>query len=73
MSRSSTKVEYNSIESLVSELLWISYLLEDLNVKLELLVTFWCDNKVAIQITENPVYLERTKHLEVDITKICNF
>lgn len=50
----------------VSELLWISYLLKDLNIKFDLLVIVWCDNKAAIQITENPVYQERTKHLEVD-------
>ncbi|KAL0355082.1 UNVERIFIED_CONTAM: hypothetical protein Sradi_3955100 [Sesamum radiatum] len=50
----------------VCELLWINYLLTEVQVPISLPIPFWCDNKAAIHITENPVFQERTKHLDID-------
>lgn len=69
VSRSSAEAEYRSMGASVAELLWISYLLHDLQLKLALPISLWCDNQAAIQITANAVYHERTKHLEID----CHF
>ncbi|KAK4394325.1 hypothetical protein Sango_1903300 [Sesamum angolense] len=52
--------------STVCELMWISYLLHDFLVPVQRPIPFWCDNKVALHITANPVFHERTKHLNID-------
>ncbi|KAL0309998.1 UNVERIFIED_CONTAM: Retrovirus-related Pol polyprotein from transposon RE1 [Sesamum radiatum] len=66
VSRSSTEAEYRSMASTVCELLWIHYLLHEFRISPLLPIPFWCDNKAAIHIAENPVFHERTKHLDID-------
>ncbi|KAK4399244.1 Retrovirus-related Pol polyprotein from transposon RE2 [Sesamum angolense] len=66
VSRSSAEAEYRSMASTVSELLWISYLLRDFQLSIQQPIPFWCDNKAALHITANPVFHERTKHLDID-------
>ncbi|KAK4384959.1 hypothetical protein Sango_2619900 [Sesamum angolense] len=50
----------------VCELLWLLYFLRALQIPFTTPVPFWCDNKAAIHITANPVFHERTKHLDID-------
>ncbi|KAL0322924.1 UNVERIFIED_CONTAM: Retrovirus-related Pol polyprotein from transposon RE1 [Sesamum angustifolium] len=66
VSRSSVEAEYCSMASTVCELLWIRYLLHEFRISPLLPIPFWCDNKAAIHIAENPVFHERTKHLDID-------
>ncbi|KAK4401408.1 Retrovirus-related Pol polyprotein from transposon RE2 [Sesamum angolense] len=66
VSRSSAEAEYRSMASTVCELLWITYLLRDFGVSVSLPIHFWCDNQAALHITANPVFHERTKHLDID-------
>ncbi|KAL0416583.1 UNVERIFIED_CONTAM: Retrovirus-related Pol polyprotein from transposon RE1 [Sesamum latifolium] len=66
VSRSSAEAEYRSIASTVSGLLWISYLLRDFQLPVQRPIPFWCDNKATLHITANPVFHERTKHLDID-------
>jgi len=66
ISRSSCEAEYRSMASCVCELLWVSYLLHDLGVIFQKPIPFFCDNKAALHIASNPVFHERTKHIDID-------
>ncbi|KAL0404176.1 UNVERIFIED_CONTAM: hypothetical protein Sradi_2058400 [Sesamum radiatum] len=46
--------------------LWISYLLSDFLMPVQQPISFWCDNRVALHITANPIFHEHTKHLDID-------
>jgi mevalonate pyrophosphate decarboxylase len=69
MARSSAEAEYRAMASTASELTWIKQVLADLNIKVEEPIKMFCDNQSARHIATNPVFHERTKHIEVD----CHF
>ncbi|KAK4385829.1 Subtilisin-like protease SBT3 [Sesamum angolense] len=66
VSQSIAKAKYRSMGSTVYELLWISYLLRDFQILVQLPISFWCDNRASLHITTNPIFHERTKHLDID-------
>ncbi|XP_033509086.1 uncharacterized mitochondrial protein AtMg00810-like [Nicotiana tomentosiformis] len=66
ISRSSAESEYRSMTSSVAELTWLLGKLKEIGLKFELLVTICTNSKAAIQIAANPVFHERTKHIEID-------
>ena len=49
--------------------MWICQLLREVGIETSLPVKLWCDNQAAMHITSNPVFHERTKHIEID----CHF
>lgn len=50
----------------VSEILWMKWLLNELDVKQSGPTPLFCDNQAARHIAKNPVFHERTKHVEMD-------
>ncbi|KAL0454693.1 UNVERIFIED_CONTAM: hypothetical protein Slati_0808500 [Sesamum latifolium] len=66
ISRSSAEVEYRAMAASVCELQRVSFLLKDSQIPVATPIPFWCDNQAALHITANPVFHERTKHLDVD-------
>ena len=52
------------------EIVWLCGLLEELGFPQTTSTPFHADNTSAIQIATNPVFHERTKHIEVDCHSI---
>ncbi|WMV28413.1 hypothetical protein MTR67_021798 [Solanum verrucosum] len=69
ISRSSAEAEYRSLASTVAEVVWLVGLFKELGVQVRLPVHIHSDSKSAIQIAANPVFHERTKHIDID----CHF
>lgn len=57
------------MRKVTAELTWLIRLLEDLSVTPLLPVPLHCDSQVAIHIARNPIFYERTKHVDLD----CHF
>lgn len=67
VSRSSRKAEYKALAYATSEVIWTQSLLSELQVQLNTTPVMWCDNQGAIALAYNPVYHDKTKHVELDI------
>ncbi|CAM8920282.1 unnamed protein product [Rhodiola kirilowii] len=66
VSRSSAASEYRAMAAVCCELVWLARLLDDMGVSVHQPIPLRCDNKAAIHIAHNPVFHERTKHIEID-------
>ena len=69
VARSSAEAEYRAMVLTTCELVWLKHLLQELNLGDKRPMQLLCDNKSALDISSNPVFHERTKHIEVD----CHF
>ncbi|XP_019084276.1 PREDICTED: uncharacterized protein LOC109125926 [Camelina sativa] len=69
VSRSSAESEYRAMADLVQELKWLKRMLYTLGVRHTQPMIVLCDSKSAIHIAMNPMFHERTKHIEND----CHF
>lgn len=63
---STAEAEYRALGSTMRELLWVSYIMQDLLQFVYCPIPLHCDNLTSIHITTNQVFHERTKHLDMD-------
>ena len=72
VAKSSAEAKYRAMSATTSELVWIKDLVEDLGLKIEEPIEMFCDNTSAMHIASNPVFHEKTKHIEVDCHYVRN-
>lgn len=66
VSHSSAEAEYRAMACAVQEMKWIVPLVKDLGAVPSTPVSFYCDSQASIHIASNPIFQERTKHIERD-------
>ena len=69
VSRSSVESEYRAMIQSVCEIMWMRQLLMEVGIESSFPAKLWCDNQAAVHIASNPVFHERTTHIEID----CHF
>lgn len=68
VARSSAEAEYLSMAVTT----WLKQLLTDLGIPHPESFTLHCDNQSALYIAHDPVFHERTKHIEIDYHIVCD-
>ncbi|WOH10052.1 hypothetical protein DCAR_0729513 [Daucus carota subsp. sativus] len=66
VARSTAEAEYRAMALSLCEMIWIKRLLVELHLFKRAPMKLWCDSKAAINIANNPVQHDRTKHIEID-------
>jgi hypothetical protein len=62
---STSKAEYITASVEIHEAVWLKKLLDGIfDLELELTLIH-CDNKSCVKLTENPVFHDRSKHIEI--------
>ena len=69
VSRSSAESEYRAMACVASEIVWLVALLDTFGYTHKGLASLYCDSKASLYIAANPMFHERTKHIEID----CHF
>ena len=65
VAKSTTEAEYVALSQATQEAIYLRKLLADLGCKADLLTVLYEDNQGAIEISRNPRFHNRTKHIDV--------
>ena len=65
VSKSTTEAEYVALSTACQEGIWLGRLLDDISIKQHDPTVIYEDNQGAIQLSKNPKFHSRTKHIDV--------
>jgi hypothetical protein len=63
--RSSAGIEYRAMAHTATKLIWLQHFLQEIGFSAPTPISLSCNNQATIHIASNPVFHERTKHIEV--------
>lgn len=63
----SAEAEVIASAALVSEVKWLTMMLEELGFIVKKPITVYCDNQSAININQNDVQHDKSKHIDISI------
>ena len=66
VARSSIEAEYSSVAATAAELRWVGSFLSELGISLTTSLVVYCDNVGATQLSSNPIFHSRMKHVAID-------
>ena len=66
VARSTAEAEYRAMALALSEMIWMKNLMAELKLLRNNTMVLNCDNISAMNIANNPVHHDRTKHIEID-------
>uniref|UniRef100_A0ACD5X204 Uncharacterized protein n=1 Tax=Avena sativa TaxID=4498 RepID=A0ACD5X204_AVESA len=66
VARSTTEAEFRAMASGLCELMWLQLLLDELRVCGNTRLQLYCDNQATINLINNHVHHDRTKHVGID-------
>lgn len=66
VARSTAEAEFRSMASGLCEAMWLRILLSELGLYDSAPLRLYCDNQATINLVNNPVHHDRTKHIEID-------
>jgi hypothetical protein len=64
--RSTAEAEYRALTLILCEMMWLKSMLKELQLLRNETTLLHCDNVAAINIANNPVQFDHTKHVEID-------
>ncbi|RVW66315.1 Retrovirus-related Pol polyprotein from transposon TNT 1-94 [Vitis vinifera] len=70
VARSSAEAEYRAMALATCELIWLRHLLRELRFGKDEQMKLIYDNQAALHIASNPVFHERTKHIELTVISL---
>lgn len=53
--------------------MWLSHILQDLDVQINFQIDLYCDNQSTLSIAHNPCLHGRTMHIDIDIHIIHDY
>uniref|UniRef100_A0A803QGP3 Retroviral polymerase SH3-like domain-containing protein n=1 Tax=Cannabis sativa TaxID=3483 RepID=A0A803QGP3_CANSA len=68
---SSTEAEYMAATEAIKEVVWLKGLAKEMGFKTDN-ITVFCDNQSALHLMKNPLFHERSKHIDIKMHFIMN-